>query len=102
MGDAADDLYHWELCHEFKHKEDLEFEYKIERYAIDNINKKYSNNILTWTTIDKRNILIQEMTSNHITNCIKMLEREGLNPIRSCWVDVFNYELKKRIDAKKD
>ena len=55
-----------------------------------------------WTTADGEEIFIKDMGSQHIRNCIKMLERnlekypDDMEHIAYCYIDLFNAELSKR------
>lgn len=46
-----------------------------------------------WTTEDGRTLKITEMTSGHIQNCMKMIERNGMN---DDFYYVLEAELKRR------
>lgn len=59
----------------------------------ESIFKRYIEGILFWVTKDKSNVLIEEMTSSHIKNILRI----SIYPNKKNWDLVFNYELKKRI-----
>ena len=70
-----------------EHIADMDVEYmRIEKEAERGI----------WITKDGRHIAVSEMTYEHITNTIKMLERFDDNDMYLPWVDRFTEELNRR------
>lgn len=96
MGDMADDAMfdslQYELEQEFKLEETIRKAKEIKEY--------YSYGILKWETKIFEEILLQDMTDQHIKNChsrlIRMEDVYGENEIRSAWIFVLNCEIIKR------
>lgn len=79
--------------------EDERIEMEVRRGAqIDFIQKRIKKGV--WTQKDGSNIDITFMTSSHIRNCIKMLQRkEGW--VAEAWLDRFSRELSFRDYIKR-
>lgn len=60
MGDAADDLRHLEWCQSMPRSEVNPHGYRTDP---------------EWTTRDGKKIKLSKMTTEHIKNCIKLMER---------------------------
>jgi len=50
-----------------------------------------------WHTKDGRTLLVEDMTTQHIHNCIRMMERNN-NPLLDVYRPMFEKELVKRED----
>ena len=90
MGDMADD---WsDRC---KLNEAMQYE-RLEKYAQENWNK-YQKKILKWNTKDGDGIYVHLMTTSHVANTKKLLERnKEPNPVQRKWIEIFRIELIKR------
>lgn len=81
---------------DYYHDKALEAEAKIE-YYIEDIKEAYQKGILKWQTKNGNKILIQTMTTDHIKNCIKFIQRENdINNYTEAIIDILNQELNKR------
>jgi hypothetical protein len=54
-----------------------------------------------WKTRDGRLIDVKNMSSNHLCNAIKMLERTNSGAACRKWIQILESELKKRGQASK-
>ena len=75
---------------------DIEHEYNStdfgDIFEDESIFKRYIEGRLFWVTKDKSNVLVEEMTSSHITNVLRI----PLYPNKKNWDLVLNFELKRR------
>ena len=87
MGDIAD--LHYDIA--AQQREDAH-----NKFIIKEISKKYSMGTLKWPTKDNGEILVNNMTKNHLTNAIILLKKNDKSEILDKWMELLCYELEKR------
>lgn len=95
MGDIAD--YYSDMWMDSMFEESAKRALNHERAK--EIKDEYLAGILIWYSKDESEHPVIQMTDNHIVNCIKMLKRGanfGDNELSLQWVQIFEWELKKR------
>lgn len=104
MGEIADDHMNsmWEeearLLHEASLKYDeiiAEEGYKIE--ILKDMSLFYVLGHLEWVTQQGERLKIQDMSDDHITNCLNHLNKQKIKSMRTeCWIEIFTKESSTR------
>ena len=74
---------------------DLAIEMAIDHEIYEEINIRNMERRV-WTMRDGKEIPLSDMTTKHIQNCIRMLERGTPDDIAEMWVRTFTEELNRR------
>ena len=78
----------------------------IDQYTIDyeELIKEYKElgTSMIWTMMDRTDIMIKDMQTSHVKNCISMLSRREKNGIRKAWVYILEDVLVRRRTEKID
>lgn len=91
--DIADELYDQSLRMEIKYRHALR-DLRIKANAIED---SYIAGDLKWKTKDHSEILIQDMTDEHVVNTLSFLKKiDSNNPVFNMWVTCFESEVSKR------
>ena len=72
-----------------------EREKEMERCETLSIQARMNASHGLWITKDGRHLNVSEMETNHIQNCMRMLERYD-SPFKDIYIPMFKKELKKR------
>jgi hypothetical protein len=74
-------------------------EYLFDEFNEDDVDiyDEYQKGLLCWSTKDGDDILIKDMTDNHIINSKNLLEKAVYNDTEILtWIKIFNEEINKR------
>ena len=92
MGDMAD--YYMDLAME------QEAQWEAEKHFRDEdskeMEKRYMMGILSWTTIEEEEILVQNLSDEHLINCLAFSKRKEKDSVVDKWVELLGYEVQKR------
>lgn len=69
----------------------------LDRQKSEDIIEKYSMGIAEWETKEGEDIMVTEMTVDHVKNCLNFLknQKDKSNTIEA-WIKIFKAECKKR------
>lgn len=66
------------------------------RFIESDLLEQYNNKELYWNTEDDVEILIQNLSTAHILNIIKMVENQSASETKNGWLTILNLELENR------
>lgn len=64
--------------------------------AVRHMEESYQNNTLKWRMKSEHEILIQDMTDDHVNNTLRVLHTFYPDSVNEKWISIFTRESKKR------